>query len=176
MKTPCILFLVLAFAFIGCSAKPTPFSTLSTPQSPAPENWRTGYEWLTPQSDTPVMLVADYRHVLTANPPTKYTAPPVPAPEPDIMINPQVSRLDEKPVVHVQPPKADPVIIPAPTAPLVALKPTLKTVRIQAAETPFDLAWRRYCNNGRDMTDADRKIVADEKIPEKFQATCLPPK
>lgn len=172
MKLFSILFLVLALVLSGCSANSTRHSSLSPPQGP--ENWRTGYEWTTPQSDTPVMLVADYRHVLTANPPTQYTAPPVPVGPPDLQKAEPPSHLDHKPVVQPVTPKVEPIIVPAP--PIPAPKPVLKTAPIKPAETPYDRAWRRYCNNGREMTDEDRAIVGDEKIPEKFLATCRPPK
>lgn len=175
MKFSPILVLVLAISLSGCSAKPPINTAMSHPQNSNPENWRTGYEWTTPQSDSPVMLVADYRHVLTANPPAQYTAPPVPAPAAKKAEPP--SHLDHQPVAQAAPPKVEPVIVPAPALPPPATKLVLKTVPInKSTETAYDRAWRRYCNNGREMTDEDRQIVGDEKIPEKFQKTCRPPK
>lgn len=51
------------------------------------------------------------------------------------------------------------------------------TSRKQTKLSPYDLAWSRYCNYGKNLTAEDWKIITQSNnIPAKYMKNCHPPK
>jgi len=187
---------LVALNLAACSASLNPFSGLmkknETPVEKEAISYRPGVEMIVPHNETPVTLVADYRHVLTTRPLPEFSEPEVVTKEEAIQTESPAKttlkvvvkeekeisaeqKADDVRVGQEKEPSSQPVA--EPSVRVVRPKPVVTTPTLPR-ESATDRAWRRYCDAGRDMTDEDMRIVenAGYKVPESMIEDCLPPK
>lgn len=185
MRSLCLALAAGALMSLCACASTTPLPSSSSSIQPEPaqsRTWRTGYEWFEPKTDTEVTLVSGYRHVLTTEPRTVYTAPEEPAVaepspgEPTPKEEPAKGPAIEPSQPQSQPAPASPVVASATVPPAQPSPPS--AVRPESKMTAFERAWRRFCANGEGMTDDDWKVIFQTggEIPERFRKGCVPPK
>jgi len=190
-----IALVLVALNLAACSASLNPFSGLmKKPESPVEKEaitYRPGVEMIVPHNETPVTLVADYRHVLTTRPQPEFSEPevvtkdeavqiqePVEKASPIVVKKKEVPIEQEKDDVRVGQDEARPAQpVAEPSVQVIRPAPAAKPSAL-SQESATDRAWRRYCDAGRDMTEEDMRIIekAGYEIPESMIEDCLPPK
>ncbi len=184
MKRILLSAFIFSLLITGCAGKPAPCpkdETVAPVELKEPDVYRPGYTVLAYDRPGLVGRIASAPgHVLTTEPAQDYAEleKTLDAQKREKLLKIQKETADKlKSDAEEKRKYEDRITIPKISSTQAPVKEAVKPV-VATEEELWQQAWKRYCDNGQGLTNADIEILKNDNytIPVQFMGRCLPPK